>query len=64
METKICKTCNQNKDICEFSKKTSSIDGLMNVCKICRSIKEKKYRESNPEKNITKIIKINTENIF
>ena len=51
METKICKTCNQNKDICEFSKKTSSIDGLMNDCKICRSIKEKEYRELNPEKN-------------
>lgn len=51
METKICKTCQENKIICEFSKKTNSIDGLMGDCKKCRSVKEKKYRESNPEKN-------------
>jgi hypothetical protein len=51
MVTKICKTCQENKNICEFSKKTKSVDGLMNDCKKCRSVKEKKYRELNPEKN-------------
>lgn len=51
MGTKICKTCKENKNICYFSKKSESKDGLMNDCKKCRSIKEKKYRELNPEKN-------------
>jgi len=51
METKICKTCNQNKSVCKFSRNTLSTDGFMNDCKTCRSIKEKKYRELNPEKN-------------
>lgn len=51
MKTKVCKTCNQNKSVCEFSRRTLSADGFMNDCKICRSIKEKKYRELNPEKN-------------
>ena len=51
METKICKTCKENKTVCEFSRKSASIDGLMNDCKKCRSIKEKNYRELNPEKN-------------
>jgi len=51
METKICKTCKENKSVCDFSRKSASIDGLMNDCKKCRSIKEKNYRELNPEKN-------------
>ena len=51
METKICRTCGENKKECEFSKKTKSIDGLMGDCKTCRSIKEKEYRLLNPEKN-------------
>lgn len=51
METKICSKCKAEKDVCEFSRKTASSDGFMSHCKKCRSIKEKKYRELNPEKN-------------
>jgi len=62
METKICKTCRENKLICEYSKRTSSTDGLMNDCKKCRSIKEKKYRELNSEKNKNRRKKYYEEN--
>ena len=50
METKICSTCGKNKDVCEFSRKTKSIDGLMGDCKLCRSYKEKQYRINNTDK--------------
>ena len=65
MKTKICSKCGLELDICMFSKKASSKDGLQPLCKICakefhkKYYKEhldeakennKKYREENPEK--------------
>ena len=56
MGTKICRTCAEIKNVCEFSKKTSSVDGLMNDCKKCRAQKEKRYRELNSEKNKIRLL--------
>jgi hypothetical protein len=50
MEKKICKKCLIEKDICEFSKKSSSKDGLQKICKNCDKLKSKEYREKNKEK--------------
>lgn len=43
---KICTKCGQEKDSCEFYKKTSSQDGLRSWCKECQS-KDNKKREKN-----------------
>ncbi len=36
METKVCKKCNVEKELCEFDKRTSAKDGHNNKCKVCR----------------------------
>jgi hypothetical protein len=50
MKIKICSKCKEEKEVCEFSIDKTKKDGYMSWCKICRKIKEKKYREQNPEK--------------
>jgi hypothetical protein len=58
---KICCRCKENKDVCEFYKKSSNKDGLQNSCKNCDKqwrvenrckvlINKQKYRENNKEK--------------
>jgi hypothetical protein len=49
METKICSTCKVEKNVCDFSKLKSSKDGLYYRCKKCLSLKNKIYRENNPD---------------
>ena len=49
---KVCKDCNINKPLNEFTKKSSCKDGYEIRCKRCRSIK---YNKSTPELTIKKI---------
>jgi hypothetical protein len=47
---KICKTCKENKKFSEFHRQAKNPDGLHSECKLCCSLKRKKYRMDNLEK--------------
>jgi hypothetical protein len=47
METKICKSCNIEKKVNCFGVVNKSKDGLNSLCKECRNIIAKKYRNNN-----------------
>ena len=47
---KVCKTCNNKKDIAFFHKQESTKDGLRPSCKECRSSERKANYEKNKEK--------------
>lgn len=49
MTTKICSKCEIEKDVCEFGVHNSTRDKLRKICKECRKIEGKNYREQNPE---------------
>ena len=51
METKICKKCNQKKELSLFVKNKQCKDGFENQCKECN----KKYKKEHYEKNKDKI---------
>jgi len=51
MQDKKCRLCEEIKPIEGFSKKTSSKDGHMNICKLCDSKKSSKWHFENPEKS-------------
>lgn len=47
---KLCTKCNQHKDISEFSKKGTKVDGTtryQSICKECHKIEAKKYHHSD-----------------
>jgi hypothetical protein len=50
MQTKVCNKCKENKDVCEFGTHKTTKDRLRTVCKECRKIEGKIYREQNSEK--------------
>jgi hypothetical protein len=50
VETKVCKKCNTEKDICEFYNSKTSKDGKRNSCKECESIEYKKWKKNNKDK--------------
>ena len=50
MTTKVCYKCKNNLSINNFHKQSRSTDGLGNVCKNCKRIQDKEYREQNKEK--------------
>jgi len=52
MENKICNKCNIEKDTSEFSNTKRNKDGKLNVCKLCESIRNKKFYEENKEKEV------------
>lgn len=58
MITKICTLCKIEKNISEFSKKTSCKDGFSPWCKVCKSEKDKIY--NNTEK--ARLKKFNRQN--
>ena len=47
---KICSRCKIEKSVSEFHKDKSKKDGLNNICKMCASEQDKKYRQANLEK--------------
>ena len=52
MEKKICSKCKEDKELCEFNKKSVSKNGMQyykSRCKKCQSEDEKIKRDSNPE---------------
>jgi len=50
MITRICRKCNEEKEICEFGKNKAIKDGFSKICKNCDKIKSKIYRLNNKEK--------------
>jgi hypothetical protein len=50
METKVCKKCEIEKELCEFGILRKNVDGLRNTCKVCKDIEDKRYRENNKER--------------
>jgi hypothetical protein len=53
MEKKICSKCKEEKELCEFNKKSVSNKGVQyykSWCKICQSEDEKIKRDKNPDK--------------
>ena len=61
MEKK-CNKCNVVKDVCEFHKNKGNKDGLNTICKKCRKVTAKKYRENNKEKRTEYAKKYNAAN--
>lgn len=59
---KVCKGCLKEKSLDEFSKHSSTKDGLRTKCKKCRSLEYKKYREKNKDKEIERHKKYREEN--
>lgn len=53
METKICKKCGVEKELCEFDKRNGAKDGYRNRCKVCRRIYFNEYNNEliNLERN-------------
>lgn len=49
-EEKLCRKCNSIKSLDLFGKHKGHADGVQSVCKICKSISDKKYRDANLEK--------------
>lgn len=49
MIKKICNKCNEEKDVCQFGVHNSTRDKLRKICKECRKIEGKIYREQNSE---------------
>lgn len=47
---KVCSICRDNKSTTEFNKKSSSKDGLQNVCRLCNSEQNKKHYQNNLDK--------------
>ena len=50
---KLCKWCNEYKDIEKFQKKSSAKDGLQTYCKLCTNKNNKIYRFINNERIIS-----------
>jgi hypothetical protein len=50
MKTKICTTCNQEKEILKFSKDKTSKDGFGYYCKLCASLKSQLWYNDNKQK--------------
>jgi len=47
---KVCKVCEIEKEVSEFYKHPQGFLGVAGTCKICKNIKDKKYRDDNKEK--------------
>lgn len=47
---KICSKCRARKNVDKFSRCASAKDGLNSHCKSCDSVRNRRYREENPDK--------------
>jgi 5-methylcytosine-specific restriction endonuclease McrA len=63
MSNKKCRVCEEIKSFDKFSKRTSSKDGFMNICKICDSAKACKWHYNNPDKSKLRAKKSREQNI-
>lgn len=50
MKVKVCRKCSLEKEISEFGILIKNADGLRDICKSCKAIDDKKYRENNKER--------------
>lgn len=49
LQNKFCSSCNTDKPTAEFNKHKRMKDGLASICKPCKKVADKTYRESNRE---------------
>lgn len=50
VSTKICNKCLKDKKACEFYKDSGIADGLATICKDCKDVNTKKWKEDNRDK--------------
>lgn len=62
METKICKKCGKEKNVCEFYSDTTTKDGKRGTCKLCVLSQNRNWRVNNPHKVLEISRKYYTEN--
>jgi hypothetical protein len=60
---KKCNTCQEIKNLCEFSKHKGKKDGYSSSCLICIRKKNKIYRENNKDKENTRVSRFLNKNI-
>jgi thymidylate synthase len=48
-DRKTCKCCNKTKEVSEFTKDSSTFDGIRTKCKACQQKVNRKYSQSNKE---------------
>lgn len=48
---KICRTCNEEKLLIDFSKKIRNKDGLQSECRICQNTRGKMHYKKDPERS-------------
>ena len=53
--SKVCKKCNQNKPLTEYGKDKTKSNGLQYICRSCKCIANKHYRNKNKQNNANKI---------
>ena len=61
METKVCSRCESEKPVSEYYSDKNKKDGLCTMCKPCKNLGNKQYRENN-KRNIIKGYKRHYEN--
>lgn len=54
---KKCTICKEEKELCEFNKRSVNKDGYQNICRECSNERSRKYYENNREKHIETITK-------
>ena len=54
-DVKICSKCKLNKPLKEYQKNIATVDGLHCLCKSCKSIEDKHYKDNNRQINSNKI---------
>jgi len=59
--TKVCRVCNEEKELLNFNKQKSGKYGFNKICKECKSFQEKQrikqYKEINKNKDLTNVVK-------
>ena len=63
METKVCKKCGIDKELCEFNKDKYSSDGLRYRCRECTSQEYKNYYYKNRDCEIERQVNYQISNI-
>ena len=54
-DVKICSKCKLSKPLQEYQKNITTVDGLHCLCKLCKSIEDKHYKDNNRQINSKKI---------
>lgn len=62
METKICKKCGVEKELCEFNKDRHAKDGVRSRCRVCTSLEYRGFYYQNREREVDRQVNYQTNN--